>query len=271
MEEKIYFTTGEFAKLCNVSKHTLFFYDKIGLFSPEKIENNGYRYYSILQFDIFMIITELRNLGMSLNNIKIYMENRSPNKILNIFENQIQYLQEKIYHLQSFKNSLEYRNNLISNIPKTDYVKIEYIDNDNYIFFIPIETSSIEDIVFNYSHMLKKCISLGIYQNNSYGSTRSIKAIKNNDFNSLENLFVTVFSDRPKDYLKIRKSGKYIVKYHYGSYYNIKKSYEEILKYIENNKINTEDIIYEEFIIDSTASLKEDDYVIKIMIPIIEK
>ena len=108
MEEKIYFTTGEFAKLCNVSKHTLFFYDKIGLFSPEKIENNGYRYYSILQFDIFMIITELRNLGMSLNDIKIYMKNRSPNKILNIFENQIQYLQEKIYHLQSFKNSLAF-------------------------------------------------------------------------------------------------------------------------------------------------------------------
>ena len=271
MEEKIYFTTGEFAKLCNVSKHTLFFYDKIGLFSPEKIENNGYRYYSILQFDIFMIITELRNLGMSLNDIKIYMENRSPNKILNIFENQIKYLQEKIYHLQSFKKSLEYRNDLISNIPKTDCVKIEYIDNSNYLFFIPIETSSIEDTVFNYSHMLKKCISLGIYHNNSYGSTRSIKAIKNNDFNSLKNLFVTVFSDRPKDYLKIRKSGKYIVKYHFGSYYNIKKSYKKILKYIKNHKIHTEDIIYEEFIIDSTASLKEDDYVIKIMIPIIEK
>ncbi|HBY3460150.1 TPA: MerR family DNA-binding transcriptional regulator, partial [Clostridioides difficile] len=33
--EKQYFTTGEFAKLCGISKQTLIFYDKIGIFSPE--------------------------------------------------------------------------------------------------------------------------------------------------------------------------------------------------------------------------------------------
>ena len=41
MEKKLksnrdaYLTTGEFAKLAGVSKHTLFHYDKIGLLSPE--------------------------------------------------------------------------------------------------------------------------------------------------------------------------------------------------------------------------------------------
>ena len=41
-----YFTTGEFAKLVGVTKHTLFHYDKIGIFSPEIKEDNYYRYYS---------------------------------------------------------------------------------------------------------------------------------------------------------------------------------------------------------------------------------
>ena len=39
-----YMTTGEFAKLMKISKHTLFHYDDIGLFCPEILGENGYRY-----------------------------------------------------------------------------------------------------------------------------------------------------------------------------------------------------------------------------------
>ena len=45
MEKKseLYFTTGEFARILGVRKHTLFHYDEIGLFSPALKEENGYR------------------------------------------------------------------------------------------------------------------------------------------------------------------------------------------------------------------------------------
>ena len=49
-----YFSTGEFAKLCKVHKKTLFHYDEIGLFKPEKVMDNGYRYYSIYQLELLM-------------------------------------------------------------------------------------------------------------------------------------------------------------------------------------------------------------------------
>ncbi|MES9688512.1 MerR family DNA-binding transcriptional regulator, partial [Bacillus sp. JJ353] len=51
-----YFTTGEFAKLCHVKKQTLFHYDEIGLLSPEIKKENGYRYYSYNQFELFQVI-----------------------------------------------------------------------------------------------------------------------------------------------------------------------------------------------------------------------
>ena len=35
-------TTGEFAKICNVKKHTLFHYDDIGLLKPDYYDKNGY-------------------------------------------------------------------------------------------------------------------------------------------------------------------------------------------------------------------------------------
>lgn len=34
MKSEIYFTTGDFAKLCEVTKQTLFHYDNIGLLCP---------------------------------------------------------------------------------------------------------------------------------------------------------------------------------------------------------------------------------------------
>ena len=60
---KLRFTTGELARLHGVSKQTLIFYDKIGLFRPAYVDpDNGYRYYSASQIDqqfqlIFRIIT----------------------------------------------------------------------------------------------------------------------------------------------------------------------------------------------------------------------
>ena len=81
-----YFSTGEFAKLCNVNKKTLFHYDEIGLFKPEIVKKNGYRYYSIYQLEIFDMIYTLRDLGVPLKEIKSFMDKRNPNSVVELFE-----------------------------------------------------------------------------------------------------------------------------------------------------------------------------------------
>lgn len=53
LDNKRYFTTGDFAKLCQVTKHTLFYYDEIKVFCPEYIDEKGYRFYSPNQIEIF--------------------------------------------------------------------------------------------------------------------------------------------------------------------------------------------------------------------------
>ncbi|MEK4207855.1 MULTISPECIES: MerR family DNA-binding transcriptional regulator [Paenibacillus] len=54
------FYTGEFAKLFGIKKDTLFYYDKIKLFQPAGISDNGYRYYTLQQLDTFWAIQSLR-------------------------------------------------------------------------------------------------------------------------------------------------------------------------------------------------------------------
>ena len=69
-----YFTVGELAKLQNISRQTLIFYDSIDLFKPNYTDhNNGYRYYSWEQLDYLDTIIMLKNIGMSLNDIKTFM------------------------------------------------------------------------------------------------------------------------------------------------------------------------------------------------------
>lgn len=46
------FSIGEVSKYQNISKQTLIYYDKIGLFRPAYVDpDNGYRYYSPKQSD----------------------------------------------------------------------------------------------------------------------------------------------------------------------------------------------------------------------------
>lgn len=81
-----YLTTGEFAKLVGTTKHTLFHYDAIGLFCPEKKLSNQYRYYSASQLEIFDVINILKELGMPLEEIKSYLDRRTPELFLELLE-----------------------------------------------------------------------------------------------------------------------------------------------------------------------------------------
>lgn len=100
---ELYFTTGEFAKILGVKKHTLFHYDEIGLFSPAVKEDNGYRYYFVWQMDAFEVIRALQKLGMPLAKIKEYMESRSPERFLDMMGEQEQQLDREIERLKSMK------------------------------------------------------------------------------------------------------------------------------------------------------------------------
>jgi DNA-binding transcriptional MerR regulator len=65
------FTVGEFARLAQVSKRLLRYYDEIGLLTPRHIEpSTGYRFYSAEQMLDLNRILALKDLGLSLEQIQ---------------------------------------------------------------------------------------------------------------------------------------------------------------------------------------------------------
>ena len=55
--------------MVGVNKQTLLYYDKIHLFSPEYVDDMGYRYYTFTQLDCFYAMMTLKTIGMSLEEI----------------------------------------------------------------------------------------------------------------------------------------------------------------------------------------------------------
>ena len=81
-EKQSYFTAGELANIFGISKQTLLYYDRMGLFSPAFISENGYRHYSIDQYMDLEVILRLRALNISIALIKQYLGNRSKEDLL---------------------------------------------------------------------------------------------------------------------------------------------------------------------------------------------
>ncbi len=69
------FSIGELASYQNISKQTLIYYDKIGLFKPAYVDpDNKYRYYTVKQVDYLDTILIMKEMGFTLNEIQEHMK-----------------------------------------------------------------------------------------------------------------------------------------------------------------------------------------------------
>ncbi len=80
----IVYKIGEFSNKTNVPIKTLRYYDEIDLFKPSYIDDfTGYRYYEISQIGEIKKIIKLKELNLSLKEIKEYLETNDINILLN--------------------------------------------------------------------------------------------------------------------------------------------------------------------------------------------
>lgn len=100
-----YYTTGQFAKLANVSQRTIRYYDKIGLLKPSCILKNGYRQYSDTDLIRLQKIITLRNLDFSIEDIFSMMS--SEETLKDSLHLQSSLVQAKINNLQNLKEALD--------------------------------------------------------------------------------------------------------------------------------------------------------------------
>jgi DNA-binding transcriptional MerR regulator len=74
----------DFSQLTGIKQSTLRYYDDLGLFSPAKRGENGYRYYSPQQIITINSINLLNELDMSIREISEIQKNRSPELLFHV-------------------------------------------------------------------------------------------------------------------------------------------------------------------------------------------
>ena len=255
--EKIYLTTGEFAKLCHTTKHTLFHYCDIDLFRPAYTDDNGYRYYHVLQYDTFMAISELRTIGMSLAEIKEYLSERSPSGLLALCRRQEQLIDQQIDRLTAIKKRVSCQTG-----------KIEQVIRCTQTYFVEEQEQG-----------LLSC-SEPITQRDDYAMTAAVSSLPTagsqsgmlcrlTEATQLENYpfrFYVNTAPAQKGIPHIKQGGSYLCTYHYGDYETLQRTYQELVHYAKDQHMGLDDWMYAETIIGDWAVSQPQDYIIKVSV-----
>ncbi len=265
-----YYRIGEISRLYKISTDILRYYDKIGLMSPDFIGENGYRYYSKKQIWKLNNIRNLRNIGVGLEDIKEFLDERNINSANDIIEFQLEKVEDKIKKLTELKEELT------SKLENIEFFKTFKDFNKPVLKFIPKRKflrskgnfKQDWEIDFELKILNEKTEYDNdfILTNNEIGATLSKENFLKGEYLTFSESFI--INDVkgeiiPEGYfLTIVFKGKYDESY---KYYNILKKYIE-----ENNLIVTGDI-HEIYHIEIHITENEDEFITEIQIPVAEQ
>lgn len=104
-------TAGELAKLASTTKRTILFYDEKGVLKPFKINSVNYRFYLERQILDYQRILLLSTLGVSLNEMKIFL--RKNNDLSKLFDEKKEMIKKEIRLLEfNLRNLIKFQRNL---------------------------------------------------------------------------------------------------------------------------------------------------------------
>lgn len=270
--KKIYFSTGEFAKLCGVSKKTLFYYDEIGLFKPEKILSNGYRLYSNIQLELLSAILTLKDIGMSLKEIKEFIDKRNSKNILNILDFQVSEVEKEILKLQLKKQNLLNKINIINEGENfNNKIHLEIQEEEYLIFSKKLDTSKDYFDIKEYTNHVTYCFDNNLDIGYPVGTTISKENLEKGNFTFYEKYFTKVNKNPSILNIITKEKGLYVVGYSKGYYDKTPIVYKRILDFLHKNNLTISGCAYEQVLIDEFVTPNMDNYIIKISIPIKNK
>ncbi len=264
------FTTGEFAKICGVNKQTLFYYDQEGIFKPDIVEENGYRYYSYTQIETFTIIAMLRDLGVHIKEIKAHMDNRSPEALIRLMESKEAEIDKKIKALNWSKTYIQNKirvtregQNAPIGIVTTQDLPSRWMVTSTYEG--PDDTVAITQALGDH---LNYCNDLGLYNAYPIGGLIPLESVSESGYKYSKFYTVTEKSQDTKGLL-LAPGGPHLVLYDQHGYENIGENCLKIIDYAAAHNINLGPQFYEDVILDDLSTEGYFNYLVKLSIKIL--
>ena len=236
----------EMAKLRNISTETLRHYDRIDLLKPVHVDpDTGYRYYSITQYEKIGTIRELKNLGMSLREIKEYFDNRNVESSRILLTEQKKKIDEQIDKLIRIRQEINAKIDFLDIVRTTDLndeIRIKHFKERQYVYFNRTVSDDIElsyDSVSLERVLSKSKQSMPIFATNRYGGLVSRADILKNVKPLSAKMIILYDGEEDVDECNIIEvpEGDYLCMFYVGNFWNREESIEKMLTYMKENDL----------------------------------
>lgn len=264
------FTAGELASLSGLSKQAILFYDKKGILKPEYIDpSNGYRYYTADQLELLDSILMLKEMGLSLEEIRSFLENRSDRQAIETMKEQKIKIQKKIKHLKLVEKRLARKIQTLEQLFQDDHsIQIAYFEEEP----IAIEPVSHTGTLLAQDIALKKLLSRAKEEHYPYyyqqGVMIPVEALRDGRCLDAEFVFLPLEHTQKGAPCAVREKGLYASYFYIGPYLQIGDAYRYMLDYLEKQGYTPLRYSYEYCILDSLTSPDSQEYVTRILIPV---
>lgn len=262
------FSVGELAKLQNISKQTLIYYDAIGLFQPGYIDpETGYRYYSAKQLDYLDTILIMKKIGFSLREIKEQMEHYTTEKSILSFRQQLFVIKNKIEELSLIQERLEHRCQQVEQAyeKKGQSPEVE-ISEQTFLLYNQVDRPyGMKEI----SVATKKCYAQALKENLPIyfqcGVSVPLDRIQAGQYTMADRAFLTTENTSSVSNIMVIPKGLTVSFYHFGSYDTMDDSYRTIIQYCLDHNLRIISDSYEFCINDYITSQFEEEFITKIL------
>ena len=254
----------EFARRTGINQSKLRHYDDVKLFQPVERGENGYRYYSAMQTISINLIIVLDSLNIPIRKIAEMMNNRTPESILELLQQQETELDRQLQQLQQAYSIIHAYSTLIKEGLFEDEHKI-HIKKMPDVF---IELGSINDFSSGYlynsffefiSLLNERNIGLAYPAGGYYCDMESFK----NKAGQPDRYFAQ--SPIGRD---IKKAGEHLVGYTRGYYGNLGDLPERMQKYADENGYTFIGPVYERYLHDEVSECDPNNYLIQASVPV---
>lgn len=260
-----YLTTGDFARLCGTTKHTLFHYDQLGIFSPAVKGENGYRYYTFPQMDVFYVISTLKELDMPLSQIKAYLDRRSPEELVALLEGEAGELEAKIRRLRQMQDLIRRKAALTRAAMAADREGVRVEERPQALLITtprrPGESVSLAFVAhmqFREDRHIVSPYPVGAIMDPE-------KAVQPSPDGYCA--FYTQMDRRPSGVpVTVRPAGQYLVACHTGGYDTAWRTYRRMLSWAQDQGLPLTGPFYEDALLDELSVDGYDNYVLQMSI-----
>ncbi len=264
--KSLYFTAGQFARLHQLNKRTLHYYDDIGLFSPAYKGENGYRYYTYQQSAQLENILAMRQLNMSIEEISSYLKHPNPQDFLEISQNKIQAIDQQIQQLQVLKQVFEQRQQSLARCAQIhdSQIEVESFAAHHYLLTpMPVEDNPMRNMQQIMQHLQSA------WEHSSYkagcGSYISLEKALQGQFDVYDGVFTPVDPQDDDSLFLLRPAGQYLCGYSVGSWDKLPELYSSMISYAKEHRFALTGNCYE-IGLNEFAISRPEEYVARVSI-----